>query len=261
MSQGETFNSNVHKIQIPEQISWYKERILTKTTLGSLIIIVLTRTVRFNMAKLRDVYLHTNCFACLANMAPHFRDVSAYAAQRLVSIFELIAKKYLRFAESHPQGLNAKEDGTEMHVYADFLRILLELFNATLSQTVLQHNPELIYALLHREETLKPFEKHLRFAELLENINSVLRHFNVEIDKKQQERGLNSFSIPDLTAIITAAAKTYDKTPLHDFHELKFAYEEEEDPAEFFTPYIWSLTAVYSGILWKPETIRLFTSS
>ena len=261
MSQGEIFNANVHKIQIPQQISWYKERILTKTTLGSLIIIVLTRTVRFNMAKLRDVYLHTNCFAALANMAPHFRDVSAYAAQRLVSIFELIAKKYLRFAQLHADGMNAKEDGTDMHVYADFLRILLELFNAALSQNVLVHNPELIYALLHREETLKPFEKHARFKELLENINVVLVHFNEEIDRKQRERGLNSFSIPDLTAIITIAAKSYSKPPLHDFHELKFAYEEEERPEDFFTPYVQSLCLEFSGILWNPNAIALLPTT
>lgn len=260
MSQGETFNANVHKIHISHQISWYKERILTKTTLGSLIIIVLTRTVRFNMAKLRDVYLHTNCFAALANMAPHFRDVSAYAAQRLVSIFELIAKKYLRFAQSHADGMNANEDGTEMHVYADFLRILLELFNAAVSQNVLVHNPELIYALLHREETLKPFEKHARFKELIENINVVLAHFNEEIDRKQGERGLNSFSIPDLTAIITTAAKTYSKPPLHDFHELKFAYEEEERPEDFFTPYVQSLCLEFSGILWNPNAIALLST-
>ena len=261
MSQGETFNANVHKIQIPQQIFWYKERILTKTTLGSLIIIVLTRTVRFNMAKLRDVYLHTNCFAALANMTPHFRDVSAYAAQRLVSIFELIAKKYLRFAELHTDGMNAKEDGTEMHVYADFLRILLELFNAALSQNVLVHNPELIYALLHREEKLKTFEKHTRFKELLENINVVLAHFNEEIDRKQGERGLNSFSIPDLTAIITTAAKTYTKPPLHDFHDLKFAYEEEERPEDFFTPYVQSLCLEFSGILWNPNSIALLPTT
>jgi len=156
--------------------------------------------------------------------------------------------------------MNANEDGTEMHVYADFLRILLELFNAAISQNVLVHNPELIYALLHREETLKPFEKHARFKELIENINVVLAHFNEEIDRKQGERGLNSFSIPDLTAIITTAAKTYSKPPLHDFHELKFAYEEEERPEDFFTPYVQSLCLEFSGILWNPNAIALLST-
>ena len=99
MSQGEIFNANVNKIQITQQISWIKKRILTNTTHGRLIIIVLTRTVRFNMAKLRDVYLHTNCFAALANMAPHFRDVSAYAAQSLGSNYELLANNYMRVAQ------------------------------------------------------------------------------------------------------------------------------------------------------------------
>ena len=258
MSQGETFNANVHKIINFHQIPWYKERILTKTTLGSLIIIMLTRTVRFNLANYRDVYLHTNCFPTLANMAPHFSDVSAYAAQRLVSIFEVISKKYLKFVQAHPDRMNAKEDGSEMHVYADFLRILLELFNATLSPSVLEHNPEIIYALLHREETLRPFERYPRFAELLENINAVLGHFNDRLEESQKAHGLNPFSVADLTALISSTAKTYKAQPKHEFQELRFAYEEEENPSEFFTPYIWTLTCMHSGICWNPNAIALF---
>lgn len=41
----------------------------------------------------QDVYLHTNCLATLANMAPHAHHLNAYAAQRLVSLFDMLAKK------------------------------------------------------------------------------------------------------------------------------------------------------------------------
>jgi hypothetical protein len=43
---------------------------------------------------LQDVYLHTNCLAILANMAPHLHRLSAYASQRLVSLFDMLSRKY-----------------------------------------------------------------------------------------------------------------------------------------------------------------------
>lgn len=42
---------------------------------------------------MQDVYLHTNCLATLANMAPHAHHLNAYASQRLVSLFDMLAKK------------------------------------------------------------------------------------------------------------------------------------------------------------------------
>ena len=42
--------------------------------------------------------------------------------------------------------------------------------------------------------------------------------------------------------------------------ELKFKYVEEEQPEEFFIPYVWSL--VYNsavGLYWNPQDIQLFT--
>lgn len=47
---------------------------------------------------------------------------------------------------------------------------------------------------------------------------------------------------------------------LQKFPELKFKYVEEEQPEEFFIPYVWSL--VYSsaaGLYWSPQDIQLFT--
>lgn len=35
-----------------------------------------------------------NCLATLANMAPHCHQLSAYAAERLVSLFDMLSKKY-----------------------------------------------------------------------------------------------------------------------------------------------------------------------
>lgn len=59
-------------------------------------ILVVIRTIQYNMLKMRDKYLHTNCLAALANMSGQFRSLHPYVAQRLVSLFETLAKKHAR---------------------------------------------------------------------------------------------------------------------------------------------------------------------
>jgi hypothetical protein len=41
---------------------------------------VVIRTIQYNMLKMRDKYLHTNCLAALANMSPKFRGLHPYVA-------------------------------------------------------------------------------------------------------------------------------------------------------------------------------------
>ena len=54
---------------------------------------VLLRTAHHNLGRLRDVYLHTNMLAALTNLAPHFSGLSAHAAQRLVSLLDVLSRK------------------------------------------------------------------------------------------------------------------------------------------------------------------------
>ncbi len=58
--------------------------------------ILLLRTAHYNLAALRDVYLHTNTLAALANLAPHMHSLSSLAAQRLVSLFDMLARRRAR---------------------------------------------------------------------------------------------------------------------------------------------------------------------
>lgn len=99
--------------QVLKNITWYSERSLTEISLGSLLILVVIRTIQFNMTRTRvgharwrggergwfqecepvafvcfhpeqDKYLHTNCLAALANMSAQFRSLHQYAAQRII---------------------------------------------------------------------------------------------------------------------------------------------------------------------------------
>eukprot|EP00742_Colponemidia_sp_Colp-10_P007166 GILJ01007696.1.p1 GENE.GILJ01007696.1~~GILJ01007696.1.p1 ORF type:complete len:816 (+),score=103.05 GILJ01007696.1:46-2493(+) len=99
LSQDVSFTVNVNRQMILSTVPWFHERVLNQISLGSLIVVVLIRTIRFNLAKLRDSYLHTNCFAALANLAPHSESMHMYAAMRLVSLFDVLSRKYLKLHE------------------------------------------------------------------------------------------------------------------------------------------------------------------
>lgn len=66
------------------------------------------RTIQYNMLKMRDKYLHTNCLAALANMSGQFRSLHPYVAQRLVSLFETLAKKHARLDQQLKQSVNGE---------------------------------------------------------------------------------------------------------------------------------------------------------
>ena len=48
------------------------------------------------------------------------------------------------------------------------------------------------------------------------------------------------------------------KDRLKKFAELKFKYVEENEPEEFFIPYVWTLVYNSSGLYWNPDHIALF---
>jgi hypothetical protein len=59
--------------------------------------------------------------------------------------------------------------GSFPQVLGDFMRILLEVTNCILSLN-LGRNPELVYALLHKQEVFEQLRPHAGFAELVENL-------------------------------------------------------------------------------------------
>lgn len=89
LSEDDGFNKSVHQIVSPititnpsklklivraylqmlKTISWYTERSISEISLGGLLVLVVIRTIQYNMLKMRDKYLHTNCLAALANMS------------------------------------------------------------------------------------------------------------------------------------------------------------------------------------------------
>ncbi|CAH9087956.1 unnamed protein product [Cuscuta europaea] len=264
LSQDSSFNASIHKLML-HSVPWYKERALHQTSLGSLMVIILTRIIHYNLSKLRDVFLHTNCLATLANMAPHVHRLSAYASQRLVSLFDILSRKYNKLAEmkndkmsfsnDEPLGENLSEDSSaELHMYTDFMRIVLEIMNAILTYA-LPRNPEVVYAILHRQELFYPFKSHPRFNELLDNLFMVLDFFNSRMDAQKMD---GEWSVEKVLQIIIVNCRSWRGEGMKMFSQTRFTYEQESHPEEFFIPYVWQLVLSQSGLDFSPSSINLF---
>ncbi|KAL9687055.1 hypothetical protein QQ045_031451 [Rhodiola kirilowii] len=264
LSQDSSFNASIHKLILPT-VPWYQERRLHQTSLGSLVVIILIRTVQYNLSKLRDVYLHTNCLATLANMAPHAHRLSAYASQRLVSLFDMLSRKYTKLSQLRDEKYNSgkgnfTEDSitdnmsVELNIYTDFLRIVLEIINAILTYA-LPRNPEVVYAIMHRQEVFLPFRKHPRFDELIDNIYTVLDFFNSRMDAHSMN---GEWSVEKVLQVIITNCRSWRGDGMKMFTQLRFTYEQESHPEEFFIPYVWKLALSGCNFSFNPNMITLF---
>ncbi|XP_012498090.1 PREDICTED: dymeclin [Propithecus coquereli] len=248
---------------ILKNITWYSERALTEISLGSLLILVVIRTIQYNMTRTRDKYLHTNCLAALANMSAQFRSLHQYAAQRIISLFSLLSKKHNKVLEQATQSLRGSlssndvplpDYAQDLNVIEEVIRMMLEIINSCLTNS-LHHNPNLVYALLYKRDLFEQFRTHPSFQDIMQNIDLVITFFSSRLLQAGAE-----LSVERVLEIIKQGIVALPKDRLKKFPELKFKYVEEEQPEEFFIPYVWSL--VYNsavGLYWNPQDIQLFT--
>ena len=200
-------------------------------------------------------------------MAPHVHRLSGYASQQLVSLFDMLARKYNKLAEikndkmhvpngESKEGDSLQEDmAAELHIYTDFLRIVLEILNAILTYA-LPRNPEVVYAIMHRQEVFQPFKSHPRFNELLDNIFMVLDFFNSRMDAQKMD---GEWSVEKVLQVIVVNCRSWRGDGIKMFTQLRFTYEQESHPEEFFIPYVWQLILSRSGLSFSPSSINLFS--
>ncbi|XP_036833608.1 dymeclin isoform X1 [Oncorhynchus mykiss] len=256
LTEEDTFNRSIHEVVL-KNITWYSERSLTEISLGSLLILVVIRTIQFNMTRTRDKYLHTNCLAALANMSAQFRCLHQYAAQRIISLFALLSKKHnkiLEQATQSPRGLRRADYAQDLNVIEEVIRMMLEIINSCLSNS-LHHNPNLVYALLYKRELFEQFRTHPSFQDIMQNLDTVIGFFSQRL-----EAAGTDLSVERVQEVIMKGAQALPKDRLKKFPELKFRYVEEDQPEDFFIPYVWSLVFNSGvGLNWSPTGIELFS--
>ncbi|XP_043403005.1 dymeclin isoform X2 [Chelonia mydas] len=190
LTEDDGFNRSIHEV-ILKNITWYSERVLTEISLGSLLILVVIRTIQYNMTRTRDKYLHTNCLAALANMSAQFRSLHQYAAQRIISLFSLLSKKHNKVLEQATQTLRGSlssddsplpDYAQDLNVIEEVIRMMLEIINSCLTNS-LHHNPNLVYALLYKRDLFEQFRTHPSFQDIMQNIDLVISFFSSRLEQ------------------------------------------------------------------------------
>ncbi|CAG9864050.1 unnamed protein product [Phyllotreta striolata] len=260
LSEDDVFNGAIHDLKL-KNVSWYVERGLADISLGGLLILIVIRTVQYNMLKMRDKYLHTNCLAALANMSAHFRNLHPYVCQRLVSLFETLAKKYNRLVarlktESAQKDNNvavaveveqeSSDVEQDVSVLEEVLRMVLEILNSCLT-TQLGNNPNLIYTMLYNRSMFEAFKDTVVFQDIIHNIDIILKYFSRLLQEKSLEHEVDAHQV---LLIIQQGVRGWPKEKLTKFPDLKFKYVEEDQPEDFFIPYIWALVGQQSILHW-----------
>ena len=285
-------------------VPWYKDRLLGPISVGSLLVLVLVRTVQNNLAGVHDAYVHTNCLAALANVAPHLRKLHPHAARSLVSLNDVFARKFLKLSRREQARKQQEQDvaeaaqtpdatagatavqtdgggadgggadgggrpstrgdgaaavdGDALQMSVDFLRIALEALNLCLTAGPAA-NEHLIYALLERQQVFQPLRGNELFADLLENVDLILEHFEAALrPKPEDDEGDPVWSVDAVLTQIRHAARDWRADRLRQLADLRFTYEQEPSPEEFFTPYLWEVVFETGGVPWKTQRLVLF---
>ncbi|KAF0768503.1 dymeclin [Aphis craccivora] len=241
LTEDQLFNKTVHSI-ILKGATWYQERVVSEISLGGLIILVTTRTAQYNLLKMRDKYLHINCFAALANMSSQFSQLHPYVCQRMLSLYEVLSKTFLRCPNQ------------DMSAIDEALRIVLEVINSCLSNQLI-HNPNLVYALLYQRKVFEPLKSHEAFHDVIQNIDMVITFFSAKLER--EEELLNSSDVNTMLSRVQHWSLQWPRDLMKKFPDLKFKYVEEEKPEEFFGPYVWSLVNILSGINFESTLYKL----
>lgn len=256
-SQDEVFCKGIQNVMVPQPL-WFTERILKNISLDGLIALVLIRTIQFNLIGHRDMYFHTNCLATLANMAGTFKGMHHYVAQRLISLFDIVSKRYqklLKVQNQDSEEVNPEKETSpspDLTIYGDLVVLILEILNSILTHSLSQ-NPQLVYALLHRKELFVPFRGDDRFRELVGNVEMVTEYFQTKL----LESNAKSPSAAEISGLIERVSKTWPKNKLQKLAEPRFQYEEETESEEFFCPYVWSLAHRHGLVYWDEEKMQL----
>ncbi|KXJ75561.1 hypothetical protein RP20_CCG011468 [Aedes albopictus] len=272
LSEDDNFNKSVHQI-ILKNITWYTERSISEISLGGLLILVVIRTIQYNMLKMRDKYLHTNCLAALANMSGQFRSLHPYVAQRLVSLFETLAKKHARLDQQLKQSVNGEASVVDvavslsapssddmlqdLSVLEEVLRMVLEILNSCLSHQLV-YCPNLVYTLLYKRSVFEAFRSHSAFQDIIQNIDMVVGFFSSRLVRVQDQRG--ELGVNEVLEVISKGASQWSSDRLRKFPDLKFKYVEEDAPEEFFIPYVWTLVCKAGCVHFSSESIKGVTT-
>lgn len=267
-SQDSSFGSDAFRRITVIHVPWYKERNLKQINLGSVILLVLLRSLLFNLHRLQDGFLLSNCCAVLMNVSPAMVELHDYAAMRLASVTTSAMKRHVKLASGiSKDALRDEEEdtGTQLGMYSQVARTLLSLVKHALSAKNLERNLHLVYSLVYHMADLQTLfkETNVYAKSEIDRIRNVMEAASDLLTNAGARTAAKAIKVLETNQaeIIKVVEGEKKKRKEHHEDDFNFTYEEEADPEIFFVPYVWETivtTVTASSIEWDKDKILAF---
>jgi hypothetical protein len=282
-SQDPSFGRDAFKrISVPH-VLWYKERQLKNINLGSVLLLTLLRTLLFNLSRMHDAFILSNCCAVMMNLSTAVAGLHEYASMRLASVAVTVMKKHAKLDLSAPtmesprfhkrsSEMEGEEFSSPLSMHAEVAHTLLTVIKQSLSPNSIEANLHLTYALVYHQADLIKLCKDTNLYSTKETgrILSVTLKASSLIQAEGARTAPKALKVlQDQVGSLIAAAEAADakipskrrRSPSTGEDDYTFTYEEEADPEIFFVPYVWEVVVcctTSTTISWKKDDIRVF---
>jgi len=257
-SQDSSFGPDAFRRTMLPTVPWYRERQFKDVTLGSLLLLTLLRSITFNLNRLQDAFLLSNCCAILMNISPHIVNLHDYAAMRVAFVTIATLKKYSLIVARNDG--NEEDLNTPMGMYGEVVRTLLGMLRHCLSPKSLRDNIHLVYALVYHQNDFREVADKPTLKSLTPDLSSIERMIKVA-DQIIQDDG-NARTAAKAHKVLEAnMERMLEVSEGVQEADFTFSYEEEADPETFFVPYIWEIVVCVvsaSTIDWDISRIQAF---
>lgn len=149
--------------------------------------------------------------------------------------------------------ISMDENSQDMSMICEVIKMLLEVINNILVVR-LKENPDLIYTLLYKREVFSSLlSSHSSFYNLVINVERVLTYAYNQIDAFGRP-----LTVGEIKTLIDICINWKFEQHKDSNARLLFHYVEDEQPEDFFIPYIWTRVYYSSQIFWDSKRIVLF---
>ena len=153
-SQDLSFGSDAFRRVMVASVPWYKERNIKDISLGSVLVLCLLRSLTFNLNRLHDAFLLSNCCAILMNLSTSVSDLHEYAALRLASVTLSSMKRYATLKQENPN-IDEEDLDNPTAMHGEVCRTLLRVVKECFATKTIERNLHLVYAMVYHQVEFK----------------------------------------------------------------------------------------------------------
>jgi hypothetical protein len=153
-SQDLSFGSDAFRRVMVPSISWYKERHIKDISLGSVLVLCLLRSLTFNLNRIHDAFLLSNCCAILMNLSTSISDLHEYAALRLAAVTLSSMKRYATLKQENPDA-DEEDLANPTAMHGEVCRTLLRVVKQCFATRIIERNLHLVYAMVYHQVEFK----------------------------------------------------------------------------------------------------------